>query len=264
MTTDTPNATGADNVENAENAGGASVPQSADATTGPANGAAGSAPADAASGASGANAGRSAEVRELERQLDESRTKLRQAEEQARENLDRWQRAQADLSNFRRRTQFEREEQEKYATASLVAALLPVLDSFDRAWQSLPGQLRRLTWLSGVAMIHSQLRGTLERIGLTEIEAEGQPFDPTVHEAVDREEGDGPPHVVAVLQAGYRLHDRVLRPVLVKAGPKPKDSGPASPESPASQPSGVSEGTEGTGAAAEASETPAAGNTGTA
>jgi molecular chaperone GrpE len=255
MTTDTPNATGADN---AENTGGASVPQSTDATAGAANGAAGSAPADAASGA---NASRGAEARELERQLEESRTKLRQAEEQARENLDRWQRAQADLANFRRRTQFEREEQEKYATASLVAALLPVLDSFDRAWQSLPGQLRRLTWLSGVAMIHSQLRGTLERIGLTEIEAEGRPFDPTVHEAVDREEGDGPPHVVAVLQAGYRLHDRVLRPVLVKAGPKPKDSGPASP---ASQPSGVSEGPEGSSAAAEAGETPAAANAGTA
>ncbi|HXI16119.1 MAG TPA: nucleotide exchange factor GrpE, partial [Chloroflexota bacterium] len=121
-----------------------------------------------------------------------------------------------------RRTQFEREEQEKFAVASLVSALLPVLDSFDRAWQSLPGQFRRLTWLAGIGMINQQLRGTLERIGLTEVEAEGKPFDPSLHEGVDREEGEGPPHVVAVLQAGYKLHERVLRPALVKVGPKPE------------------------------------------
>jgi molecular chaperone GrpE len=176
--------------------------------------------------AAGEGAGGRAEVRELERQLEAARQQVREVEARAQENLDRWQRAQADLANFRRRTQFEREEQEKQATAGLVAALLPVLDSFDRAWSTLPGQFRRLTWLSGVAMIHSQLRGTLERIGLVEIESLGQPFDPTLHEAVDREEGEGPPHVVAILQAGYKLHERVLRPTLVKVGPKPAVRGP--------------------------------------
>ncbi|HEU5317989.1 MAG TPA: nucleotide exchange factor GrpE [Chloroflexota bacterium] len=175
----------------------------------------------------------SAEARELERQLEELREKLKaaearadEAEKRAQENLDRWQRAQADLANFRRRSQFDREEMEKYAVGALVSAVLPVLDSFDRAWQSLPRQLRRLTWLSGVAMIDSQLRGTLSRIGLTEIEAEGQPFDPSLHEAVDREEHEGAPHVVAVLQPGYRLHERVLRPALVKVGPKPAEAAP--------------------------------------
>jgi molecular chaperone GrpE len=169
-----------------------------------------------------------AEARELEHQLDEARQLQRAAEARAQENLDRWQRAQADLANYRRRAQFEREELEKFAAGSLVASLLPVLDSFDRAWTTLPGQFRRLTWLSGVAMIHSQLRGTLERVGLLEIEAEGQPFDPAVHEAVDSEAGDGPPHVVAVLQAGYKLHERVLRPALVKVGPKSEAPGPTS------------------------------------
>src|SRR5262245_16341253 len=121
----------------------------------------------AAEGANGAPAGPAsgrAEVRELERQLEEARTQLRTAEARAQENLDRWQRAQADLANYRRRAQFEREELEKYAAAGLVASLLPVLDSFDRAWVSLPGQFRRLTWLDGVAMIHSQMRGTLQRV----------------------------------------------------------------------------------------------------
>ena len=172
----------------------------------------------------------SAEARELERQLDEAREKLKaaearadEAEKRAQENLDRWQRAQADLANFRRRSQFDREEMEKYAVAALVAALLPVMDSFDRAWKSLPGSLRRLTWLSGVAMIDSQLRGTLQRIGLTEIEAEGAAFDPSLHEAVDREEHEGAPYVVEVVQAGYKLHERVIRPALVKVGAKPSE-----------------------------------------
>jgi len=171
---------------------------------------------------------RSAEARELERQLEEARAKLREAEERARENLDRWQRAQADLANYRRRAQFEREELEKFALATLVSALLPVLDSFDRAWQTLPGNLRRLTWLSGVDMIDRQLRGTLQRVGLTEIEAEDKPFTPDLHEAIDQEPHEGQPHVVAVLQAGYRLHERVIRPALVKVGPKSEVRGPKS------------------------------------
>ena len=174
---------------------------------------------------------KSAEARELERQLDEVREKLKaaetraeEAEKRAQENLDRWQRAQADLANFRRRSQFDREEMEKYAVAALVAALLPVMDSFDRAWKSLPGSLRRLTWLSGVAMIDSQLRGTLQRIGLVEIEAEAAAFDPSLHEAVEREEHEGAPFVVEVVQAGYKLHERVIRPALVKVGAKPVES----------------------------------------
>ncbi|MGH2351312.1 MAG: nucleotide exchange factor GrpE [Chloroflexota bacterium] len=213
MTTDTntqhPDSTA--DPSGAAPAGGTGSPEAAPQT----------ASSDASPGTQPATNGRSAEARELERQLDQLRQQLQQADERARENLDRWQRAQADLANFRRRTQFEREEQEKYATASLIAALLPVLDSFDRAWGSLPGQFRRLTWLSGVAMIHSQLRGTLERIGLAEIDCDGRPFDPSLHEAVEHEAGDGTPHVVAVLQAGYKLHERVLRPALVKVGPKP-------------------------------------------
>jgi molecular chaperone GrpE len=180
--------------------------------------------------------GRSSEVRELERQLDELRQKLTEAEARATENVDRWQRAQADLANYRRRAQFDREEMQKYGAAALVSAVLPVLDSFDRAWQTLPGQLRHLTWLSGIDMINLQLRGILERIGLTEIEAEGQPFDPARHEAIDREEHEGPPHVVAVLQAGYKLHERVLRPALVKVGAKPASRSESSEAQVATQP----------------------------
>lgn len=175
--------------------------------------------------------GRSAEARELERQLAELRQKLKEAEARAeqekaraQENLDRWQRAQADLANFRRRTQFERDEERKYGAEPVVNALLPVLDSFERAWQTFPWQLRNLTWLQGIDLIHRQLQRLLELVGVSRIEAEGQPFDPALHEAVDREEHEGPPHVVAVLQAGYKLHERVIRPALVKVGAKPAET----------------------------------------
>src|SRR5579883_1072348 len=79
-------------------------------------------PAAAAPQAAAEQPAGGAAVQELERQLEELRAQVRAAEERARENLDRWQRAQADLANYRRRAQFEREELEKYAVASLVAA----------------------------------------------------------------------------------------------------------------------------------------------
>ncbi len=232
-------------------------------------GEAGDRPSPAVETPAGPAAGaRSAEARELERQLEEARQKLREAEQRAQENFDRWARAQADLANFRRRAQFEREELEKYAVATLVASLLPVLDSFDRAWQTLPGELRRLTWLSGVAMINSQLRGILERFGLSEIEVSpGQAYDATLHEAIDREDGEGPPHVLAVFQTGYKLHERVLRPALVKVGPKPLEpapraegaaaegQGPGSPAAPAPEPSGAGTGPSASGAPGAGSET---------
>lgn len=183
--------------------------------------------AESPASAVGAASARSAEARELERQLDEMRDKLRQAEARAQENLDRWQRAQADLANFRRRTQFEREESEKYAASPLVHDLLTVMDSFDRAWQSLPGELRRLTWISGVSFIQLQLRSILDRAGVSEIDATGRPFDPAEHEALEHQEGDGQPHVITVYQAGYRLHQRLLRPALVKVGPKAASDGAA-------------------------------------
>ncbi|NCA13068.1 MAG: nucleotide exchange factor GrpE, partial [Proteobacteria bacterium] len=100
----------------------------------------------AGDGAPTARDGR-AEVRELERQLEEARTQVRDAEARAAENLDRWQRAQADLANFKRRVQFDRDLDQKYASAQVLADFLRVLDGFDRAWKSLPSSLRMLSWI---------------------------------------------------------------------------------------------------------------------
>lgn len=144
-------------------------------------------------------------------------------EEQARADdyFAKWQRAAADLANMRRRHEQERQEYLKQASAMLIAELLPVLDSFDRALASMPPELRELTWIDGIVLVERQLRLVLERAGLTPIVAEGQPFNPTEHEALLHEDSDKPENtVIGELQKGYKLYDRVLRPALVKVAKK--------------------------------------------
>jgi molecular chaperone GrpE len=130
-----------------------------------------------------------------------------------------WQRTQADFANYRRRTEQERGELVRMAEAGLIRELLPVLDDLERAIDGLPPELRGMTWVDGILFIDRKLRAALELHGLKPIEALGKEFDPYEHEAVIRE-GD-PSEATAVtgeLQKGYRLHDRVLRPTLVKVG----------------------------------------------
>ena len=149
----------------------------------------------------------------------EARFKAEQAK--ADDYFAKWQRAAADLANMRRRHEQERQEYMKQANAMLIAELLPVLDSFDRALASMPPDLRELTWIDGIVLVERQLRMVLERAGLTPIAAEGQPFNPTEHEALLHEESDKPEDtIIGELQKGYKLYDRVLRPALVKVAKK--------------------------------------------
>jgi len=149
----------------------------------------------------------------------EARFKAEQAK--ADDYFAKWQRGAADLANMRRRHDQERQEYMKQANAMLIAELLPVLDSFDRALVSMPPDLRELTWIDGIVLVERQLRMVLERAGLTPIAAEGQPFNPTEHEALLHEESDKPEDtIIGELQKGYKLYDRVLRPALVKVAKK--------------------------------------------
>lgn len=146
------------------------------------------------------------------------RQELETVKAQASEYLDGWQRARAEMANLRKRVEREQAEFAKLANASLIVRLLPVLDDFERAFQTLPDNLRQLTWVDGVFLIWRKLQAILEAEGLQPIEAAGKPFDPAVHEAVLQEETveheDG--QVISELQRGYKLHDRVLRPSMVK------------------------------------------------
>ncbi len=135
----------------------------------------------------------------------------------AEDYLGKWHRVTADMANMRRRHDLDRQEYTRQANAAIMKDLLQVLDSFDGALATIPAEARDTPWVGGVLQVERQLRGLLERNGLTPIEAQGQPFDPTLHEALMQEESDQPADtVVGELQRGYKLHDRVLRPAMVK------------------------------------------------
>jgi len=143
---------------------------------------------------------------------------IEKQKELAKYHLDQWKRTAADLENYRKRTEKERGELVKFGHAVLITKLLPVLDDFDRAFQTLPAAFNSLTWTEGLALIDRKLRLALEQQGLKEIEALGKSFDPALHEALFQEQNNAYPdgQVTAVLQKGYMLHDRVLRPAIVK------------------------------------------------
>ncbi|HEX3272986.1 MAG TPA: nucleotide exchange factor GrpE [Ktedonobacterales bacterium] len=133
--------------------------------------------------------------------------------------MQRWQRAQADLSNFRRRTEQERDQQQKLYRAQGLAILLPALDTLERAFATLPATLRGYSWIDGIALVQIQLEGTLRNAGVEPIEVEvGAEFDPRRHEAIGEIESTEVPtgRIAAVIQRGYALGDLLLRPTLVQ------------------------------------------------
>jgi molecular chaperone GrpE len=161
---------------------------------------------------------------ELTLQLEELQAQLEQSQAQAEEHMRAWQRAAADFSNYKRRTDEERDTVARFANALLIGKLLAVLDDFDRALDHVPPDTDD-SWVNGVRLVERKLRNVLESEGVTPIDAIGLPFDPNVHEAVVHEETADYPdnHVIDELQRGYRLHDRVLRPALVKVANNPKE-----------------------------------------
>jgi molecular chaperone GrpE len=143
---------------------------------------------------------------------------LEKQKEQSDYHLEQWKRTAANLQNYRKRVEKERAELLRSGQAALIAQLLPILDDFERAFQTLPFVLSSFTWTEGLALIGRKLSLILEQQGLKEIDALGRPFDPAVHQGLLEEESTAYPdgHVMAVLQKGYMLHDRVLRPAMVK------------------------------------------------
>jgi len=123
------------------------------------------------------------------------------------EYLDMARRVQAEFENYKRRIDAQRVEQRAQAALELVRELLPVLDA---------GEAALAQGMDGVDPIHKQLVQTLEKQGLTRVDASGVEFDPNVHEAVLHEPGDGEPVVAEVLRTGYLWNERVVRPAMVK------------------------------------------------
>ena len=124
-------------------------------------------------------------------------------------------RLRADFENFRRRTNKEKEEVGQVAKEEFIRALLPLIDNFSRA---MAADKSSDNFYQGISMIAKQFAEILQNQGLEPINAEGQMFDPNFHQAVGRVQNDTLPEgaVAAVLQTGYKMNDRVLRPAMVQ------------------------------------------------
>lgn len=151
------------------------------------------------------------EIEELMKELEEVRSK-------ADEYLDGWQRARAEFANYKKRIEREREQIHQEASGMVIRRFLDVLDDLERALKNRPQEGEGAEWAAGIELIYRKLLSTLEAEGVTPMEAEGEDFDPNLHEAIsqepskDHESGE----IIEVVQNGYLLGDRVLRPARVR------------------------------------------------
>ena len=141
--------------------------------------------------------------------------RLTEAENKAAEYLDGWQRSQASFANYRKRTDAEQAHWRSAANANLLSRLLPILDDFQRAFDALPEEFQGHSWLSGITLIQRKVRAILDSESVAVIELNsGDQFDPLYHQAVVYQEVEGfeDGQIVAEVEKGYFLGERVLRP----------------------------------------------------
>jgi len=158
--------------------------------------------------------------------LDTLRSNLQSAEQKRDEYLDLAQRTRADFENYQKRMQRDLVVERRFAQTPLAADLLPALDNLERATAAAEQAGDKGPLVQGVVMVQAQLLDILRRHGITRIEAKGLPFDPNLHQAVMQQPSkDHPPMtVVQVLEQGYMIHDRVLRPARVAVSTTPDKS----------------------------------------
>jgi molecular chaperone GrpE len=154
---------------------------------------------------------------EMDTAKEKKNKALEQEKEKAEKYLTNWQRAEADLVNYKKRTDAEKGELAASNTAGIILNLLPVIDDFERAFEAIPEDQRNESWVEGMKLIERKLMLYMESIGLCKIEALGQLFDPNLHEAVCHIEGDEG-KIVEEFRTGYTLRDRLLRPPMVGVG----------------------------------------------
>ena len=176
---------------------------------------------------------------ELPDDVESLRQRCMEEQQRAESHYASWQRTAADFANYKRRTEQERQETSRFASAVLTLQVLPILDDLERALSNVPRELAGLTWIDGIHLIHRKLYAVLEAQGVAPIEAVGNAFDPALHEAVLRAPGEEG-RVLSEMQRGYTLHGRVIRPALVSVGtgegaagqPAPKTDAPDEGERP--------------------------------
>ena len=149
-----------------------------------------------------------AEVETLQKQLEDAKAK-------ATENLDGWQRTQAEFINYKNRVQRDRELDYASMKGDIIKKVLPVLDDMERALANRPEDD---SWANGMELIARKFQNILDAEGLKRIEAAGQLFDPNFHEAISSEPNEEVEsgHVIEAVQNGYMLGERVIRPAMVR------------------------------------------------
>lgn len=151
-------------------------------------------------------------------EFSELQKKIEQAEQKSRENLEGWQRERADFNNFRRRIERENTQMQQNLTGQVLKKYLVVVDDLARALKARPTQGEGAAWSEGVELIFRKMNMILDAEGVKPIPSESCPFDPSLHEAISHE--DSPDHesgqIIEVVQQGYFIGERVLRPALVR------------------------------------------------
>lgn len=173
--------------------------------------------------APGGNGAEQAVATAVMEDLEALRARAERAERDRDELRDLAQRTRADFENYQKRLQRDLAQERRYAEGPLAADLLPALDNLDRATAAAQQAGETGPLVQGVAMVQAQVLDVLRRHGVTPIDAQGQPFDPNRHQAVMQQPSEGVPPgtVLQVLEPGYMIHERVLRParVVVSAAP---------------------------------------------
>jgi len=151
------------------------------------------------------------ESEELQKQLDENAAK-------AVEYFDGWQRERADFMNYKKRIERDQQLTQQNFVANITKKYLPVLDDLDRALKARPVETEGAKWSEGIELIFRKLQGILESDGVKEILAADQMFDPNFHEALTHEDSADyeSGQIIEVIQKGYQIGDRVIRPALVR------------------------------------------------
>ncbi|MFQ5923371.1 MAG: nucleotide exchange factor GrpE [Anaerolineales bacterium] len=143
---------------------------------------------------------------------------LDQAKAQAQEYLEGWQRARAEFANYKKRVTRDQEEARMRIAAETLTKYLGVIDDLERALKERPEDGDAAAWAEGIELIYRKMYGVLETEGVEVIDADQKHFDPTMHEAISHDESEDHEggEIIEVVQPGYRMGDRVLRPAMVR------------------------------------------------
>jgi molecular chaperone GrpE len=152
-------------------------------------------------------------------EMESVKTELGEWKDKANEYLDGWQRSRAEFANYKKRVEREQAQAYQNAAGSILKRFLDVIDDMERAMKNLPHEEGEgAEWSAGVELAHRKFMSILESEGVSVMPAEGQEFDPNLHEAISHEEADGIPsgQIIEVVKNGYLLGEKVLRPAVVR------------------------------------------------